>query len=229
MPSSHPTVKTMSPTIADPLPIISAQTVSATSTSATVTLTFLKKAEYSGAAYCIADADGLSDAEIFAQVKVTPFKGAYQLYAFSAEVVIAGLVPVTQYSVYCYLVNMKFDGSTQEDVLNTMQVVESACCKSIAFTNAPAFVYADFTKYPAGANPTSWEFTFALSSAGKNSLTVSYALSTAAGAPVDAGTLSATPASASATGTVGTMSWDANYIYICTATNTWKRVAIATW
>ena len=42
-------------------------------------------------------------------------------------------------------------------------------------------------------------------------------------------TLSATPASASATGTVGTMSWDASYIYICTAANTWKRVAIATW
>jgi hypothetical protein len=42
-------------------------------------------------------------------------------------------------------------------------------------------------------------------------------------------TLSATPASASAAGTVGTMSWDASYIYICTATNTWKRVAIATW
>lgn len=42
-------------------------------------------------------------------------------------------------------------------------------------------------------------------------------------------TLSATPASASAAGTVGTMSWDANYIYICTAANTWKRVAIATW
>jgi hypothetical protein len=56
---------------------------------------------------------------------------------------------------------------------------------------------------------------------------------TFAGAVTIAGTvihnLSATPASASATGTVGTMSWDANYIYICTATNTWKRVAIATW
>jgi hypothetical protein len=56
---------------------------------------------------------------------------------------------------------------------------------------------------------------------------------TFAGAVTVAGTvihtLSATPASASATGTVGTMSWDANYIYICTATNTWKRVAIATW
>jgi hypothetical protein len=38
-----------------------------------------------------------------------------------------------------------------------------------------------------------------------------------------------TPASASATGTVGEIAWDANYIYICTATNTWKRVAISTW
>ena len=56
---------------------------------------------------------------------------------------------------------------------------------------------------------------------------------TFAGAVTIAGTvihtLSATPASASATGTVGTMSWDASYIYICTAANTWKRVAIATW
>lgn len=38
-----------------------------------------------------------------------------------------------------------------------------------------------------------------------------------------------TPASSSATGTAGTIAWDASYIYICTATNTWKRVAIATW
>lgn len=37
------------------------------------------------------------------------------------------------------------------------------------------------------------------------------------------------PASASATGVKGDISFDASYIYICTATNTWKRVAIATW
>jgi hypothetical protein len=40
---------------------------------------------------------------------------------------------------------------------------------------------------------------------------------------------SKTPASATATGTVGQIAWDANYIYVCTATNTWKRTAIATW
>ncbi len=40
---------------------------------------------------------------------------------------------------------------------------------------------------------------------------------------------SKTPASAGATGNAGEIAWDASYIYICTATNTWKRVAIATW
>jgi len=38
-----------------------------------------------------------------------------------------------------------------------------------------------------------------------------------------------TPASAGATGTTGEIAWDANYIYVCTATNTWKRTAISTW
>jgi hypothetical protein len=37
------------------------------------------------------------------------------------------------------------------------------------------------------------------------------------------------PATASSTGTAGRIVWDADYIYICTATDTWKRVGIATW
>ena len=38
-----------------------------------------------------------------------------------------------------------------------------------------------------------------------------------------------TPASASATGATGEICWDANYIYVCTATNTWRRTAISSW
>ena len=38
-----------------------------------------------------------------------------------------------------------------------------------------------------------------------------------------------TPASSSAPGQAGTITWDASYIYVCIATNTWKRVAISTW
>lgn len=40
---------------------------------------------------------------------------------------------------------------------------------------------------------------------------------------------SKTPSSATDTGTTGQIAWDSNYIYVCVATNTWKRVAISTW
>ncbi|MBM20734.1 MAG: hypothetical protein CMN87_12055 [Stappia sp.] len=38
-----------------------------------------------------------------------------------------------------------------------------------------------------------------------------------------------TPASASAPGEVGTVCWDASYVYVCTATDTWVRAALSTW
>ena len=38
-----------------------------------------------------------------------------------------------------------------------------------------------------------------------------------------------TPASQTAAGNAGDICWDSNYIYVCVATNTWKRVAIAGW
>lgn len=38
-----------------------------------------------------------------------------------------------------------------------------------------------------------------------------------------------TPASASDTCTTGQVTWDSSYVYVCTATNTWKRAAITTW
>jgi len=46
-----------------------------------------------------------------------------------------------------------------------------------------------------------------------------------------AGTIAdvAAPASATSTGIAGQIATDANYIYVCIATNTWKRVAIASW
>ena len=40
--------------------------------------------------------------------------------------------------------------------------------------------------------------------------------------------LNAAPASSSATGTIGEIKFTADHIYVCVATNTWKRVAIAT-
>ncbi len=38
-----------------------------------------------------------------------------------------------------------------------------------------------------------------------------------------------TPSSSSDAGEPGTIAWDASYIYICTAKNTWKRAALQSW
>jgi hypothetical protein len=38
-----------------------------------------------------------------------------------------------------------------------------------------------------------------------------------------------TPASATASGGQGEIAWDANYVYVCVATNAWRRAALSTW
>jgi hypothetical protein len=38
---------------------------------------------------------------------------------------------------------------------------------------------------------------------------------------------SQTPGSSSASGTKGEIAWDSNYLYVCVATNSWKRVAVS--
>jgi len=38
-----------------------------------------------------------------------------------------------------------------------------------------------------------------------------------------------TPATAGAAGNAGDICWDASNIYVCVATNTWKKIGIATW
>lgn len=37
------------------------------------------------------------------------------------------------------------------------------------------------------------------------------------------------PVSASSTGTPGQIEWDGDYVYVCVATNTWKRTALSAW
>lgn len=49
------------------------------------------------------------------------------------------------------------------------------------------------------------------------------------GKPPTAPALVAPPTSSTAPGSTGQISWDANYIYICVNTNTWKRTALTTW
>jgi hypothetical protein len=40
---------------------------------------------------------------------------------------------------------------------------------------------------------------------------------------------SSAPATATSAGRAGQIAYDASYVYICTATNTWRRAAISSW
>lgn len=42
-------------------------------------------------------------------------------------------------------------------------------------------------------------------------------------------TLVTPPATPSSTGATGDVSYDENFFYVCTAANTWKRIALSTW
>lgn len=39
----------------------------------------------------------------------------------------------------------------------------------------------------------------------------------------------AAPAAANSTGVAGTIAYDASYVYVCVATDTWVRAALTTW
>jgi hypothetical protein len=49
------------------------------------------------------------------------------------------------------------------------------------------------------------------------------------GIPRVAPALVAVPLSATANGTIGDIAFDQAHLYVCTNTNTWKRVSLATW
>lgn len=54
-------------------------------------------------------------------------------------------------------------------------------------------------------------------------------LITSSGSVIPVSIVMSTPTSASATGVAGTVYFDSGFAYFCVATNTWKKVAIATW
>lgn len=90
-----------------------------------------------------------------------------------------------------------------------------------------------------GASGTAWSDLFLASgavinfAAGNVTLTHSSGYLTASGGIAATAQLriinSLAPATAAGVGSEGDIAHDTDYIYICTATNTWKRVAVATW
>tara|TARA_R110000824_G_scaffold270106_2_gene458577 strand:- start:136 stop:390 length:255 start_codon:yes stop_codon:yes gene_type:complete len=80
------------------------------------------------------------------------------------------------------------------------------------------------TSYPT-VTPTTSDLLLLADVSGTNNPTKTATVGSVTGIISDV----AAPASAASTGTTGQVAVDTGFIYVCTATNTWKRVAIATW
>ena len=84
---------------------------------------------------------------------------------------ISGLFALETYSVFCYAETASGAGDSLEAVLGTITPATTACCKPITFTNSPAYVYSDVTKYSSSSSSL-FVFKYQLSSAPVGSLIV---------------------------------------------------------
>ena len=80
------------------------------------------------------------------------------------------------------------------------------------------------TSYPT-VTPTTADLILLADVSGSNNPTKTATIGSVTGIISDV----TAPATAGATGTTGQVAVDTGFIYVCTATDTWKRVAIATW
>lgn len=87
---------------------------------------------------------------------------------------------------------------------------------------------------PSNATVTQGPFSINKTAGSVSSITFAYISSSVGWYEVSRGDgskalLVATPVSATSTGSAGQIAYDTSYLYVCTATNTWRRVAIAGW
>jgi len=108
-------------------------------------------------------------------------------------------------------------------VANINTLLANAAVQSLAIGNLQAFqTYANATfgtSSYGNANVAAYLYNNDLVSNANVTVTGNITLSGILSSPVQTKT-------STSTGTAGQVCWDANYIYVCTATNTWKRVAL---
>ena len=130
---------------------------------------------------------------------------------------------------------------TPDGVSSTFTLTQSATTVGVIVSingvlQQPTIAYSvsgnqiTFTQVPLASDIVDVRFLGAavsINSTIADSLSVSGNLTVSGNATI-AGLLLTAPATQTSTspGTAGQISWDANYIYVCTAANTWKRVAL---
>ena len=168
-PTAPPTIVTIVPTVVE-IVITDVDRVSV-SIAATLNKDKFAKGDFAiGYLYCTILQNGTEPSTV-GSVKSAAFnkgsKGA------SAAILVGSTFPQTlkmsftslkaseTYAVFCYAETSSGQGSSLSSVLGTKKVVTTECCKMITFTNTPAYVYLDLSKY-SGASSSLYVFTYSL-------------------------------------------------------------------
>ena len=191
------------PVVAKTVPELVNMTATAGRTNATAKVTLIGYAP-GGQVYCAAvpttSRQQQNAVKTFSQLKASPstssvtFTLSNSSSFFSYSLVMTGLTPSLKYDVMCALQDSLGNTGPFQMVIDSLVTVNTTCCRSISFTNAPSSVYGDATKYFGGntlvpVSTTAYVFSYSLDIPPDVSITISPVFSNGATA------LKATPSS----------------------------------
>jgi len=142
--------------------------VSASSTKTTITVATNVTAFTTGgtlfcAAFAFANADITISNGLIKQDGVSTFvQTSSDNEVLIVEQTISNLIPIQLYTVYCYTESIERIGITFDEVEAKSQLIFTQCCRSVAFTNAPNFVYNEVAQYSSADASSKYVFSYVL-------------------------------------------------------------------
>eukprot|EP01033_Poteriospumella_lacustris_P023332 gene23332-biopygen7964 len=167
LPTSQPS---QSPTILYKAPEVIQSYSNVSSSSAMVTWGLDENCKFAGTLYSgLFSAD--SNVTTISQIQAAGVAVQYQSFQRMVVVQHTGLTPYTSYDVYAYVETLAGYVNSKGVALASKQTFTTGCCRSLQFTQSPAFVYADSSKYASLSSDASYSFRYALSTAPSQDVT----------------------------------------------------------
>jgi hypothetical protein len=176
--------------------------------SVSVTLAATETSERSGTLFCLAQLASMAPPSNVDSIRSNGVSQDYTTLDVPVSLLMTGLSPVKEYDLYCAALSAGLSMTPIETVQEQVSGFETACCKTISYTQAPSSVYTDLSFYSASS--TAYLFSFSLSDAPGDALAVTPFALDSEGVAVEASNFVASPASfeyarsSSGTGLLGT-------------------------
>lgn len=172
MPSRLPTSQpSQSPTIVYKAPEVVQSYSNVSSSSTVVTWGLDENCKFAGTLYSGLFSAGSNVTKI-SQIQAAAVAVQYQSSQRFVAVQHSGLTPFTSYDVYAYVETLAGYVNSKSVALASKHTFTTGCCRSMKYTQSPAFVYADASKYASLSSDASYSFRYSLSTAPSKEVTI---------------------------------------------------------